>query len=341
MRPTRIALAGIVTLTVVSSKVLAIAPGRTGDFPSSGAWSGTTAAGKPWNLANSYVYQWNTYWNGTWYIGSAVAVAPNYLLTAGHVGATAGQSYAMIGGTKYTAVSTLTPPNDPGQSVPPDLCLVKVDKTLPGYSPLYTGPFSWGQDLFVVGYGLTGTYIAGQYYTLTAGTDGTPRWGSNKIYYTPFEETVGSFSSMIFGMSDYDTDTDYEAFFGNGDSGGGTFVKVGNQWELAGINAYVTPTSGGYCASSAIAIPQYANWISANAPAPEPASLSLSIKLTSTNTVMVYWPSPTTGWSLQQNTNLTTTNWVTPLETVKNDGTNNFIIINPLAGNRFYRLSAP
>jgi hypothetical protein len=64
----------------------------------------------------------------------------------------------------------------------------------------------------------------------------------------------------------------------------------------------------------------------------------LSIKLTSTNTAMVYWPSPSTGFNLQVNTNLATTNWVTPAETVNNNGVINYIIVNPPSGNRFYRL---
>ena len=64
----------------------------------------------------------------------------------------------------------------------------------------------------------------------------------------------------------------------------------------------------------------------------------LSIKLTSTNTAMVYWPSPSTGYSLQVNTNLATINWVTPAETVTDNGTIKYIIVNPPTGNRFYRL---
>jgi hypothetical protein len=64
----------------------------------------------------------------------------------------------------------------------------------------------------------------------------------------------------------------------------------------------------------------------------------LSIALTHTNTVLVSWPSPSTGWNLQQNNDLSTANWVTPAETVNNNGTINYIIVNPPAGNRFYRL---
>jgi hypothetical protein len=35
---------------------------------------------------------------------------------------------------------------------------------------------------------------------------------------------------------------------------------------------------------------------------------------------------------------LDTTNWVTPPESVNDNGTNKFILVAPPAGNRFYRL---
>jgi hypothetical protein len=72
-----------------------------------------------------------------------------------------------------------------------------------------------------------------------------------------------------------------------------------------------------------------------------PGAPTLNIKLTTTNTAQVYWPSPSTGWNLQVNTNLATTNWVTPVESVTDNGTIKFIIVNPPAGNRFYRLIQP
>lgn len=68
---------------------------------------------------------------------------------------------------------------------------------------------------------------------------------------------------------------------------------------------------------------------------------SLAIALTPTNTIAVSWPSPSTGWNLQVNTNLNTTNWTTPGETVQDNGTVRFIIASPPGGNRFYRLVHP
>ena len=72
--------------------------------------------------------------------------------------------------------------------------------------------------------------------------------------------------------------------------------------------------------------------------APSAGAPLLGITLTTTNTAMVYWPSPSTGWSLQQNNDLKTVNWVAPAETVNDNGTIRYIIANPPTGNRFYRL---
>ena len=67
----------------------------------------------------------------------------------------------------------------------------------------------------------------------------------------------------------------------------------------------------------------------------------LGIKLTPTNTVQVFWPSPSTGFRLQANTNLATTSWAAPAESTTDNGLVKFIIVNPSAGNRFYRLVSP
>jgi len=72
-----------------------------------------------------------------------------------------------------------------------------------------------------------------------------------------------------------------------------------------------------------------------------PGAPTLSIWRTATNTVMVSWPSPSTGWDLQQNSDLNTTNWTTPPEPLNDNGTIKYIIVNPPVGNRFYRLYKP
>jgi hypothetical protein len=56
-----------------------------------------------------------------------------------------------------------------------------------------------------------------------------------------------------------------------------------------------------------------------------------------------YWNNTLTVWTLQQNPDLTTTNWtqaqVGGWPVISNDGTNNFITITPSPGNLFFRLS--
>jgi len=72
-----------------------------------------------------------------------------------------------------------------------------------------------------------------------------------------------------------------------------------------------------------------------------PGAPLLNIFRTSTNTAVVSWPWPSTGFSPQQTTNLNTANWVTPAETINNNGAVNFIIVSPPTGKRFYRLKSP
>jgi hypothetical protein len=67
----------------------------------------------------------------------------------------------------------------------------------------------------------------------------------------------------------------------------------------------------------------------------------LAITRPSNTIAKITWPFPSTDFRLQQNTNLNTTNWISPPETVGNDGTNKFITVSPPTGNRFYRLIYP
>jgi hypothetical protein len=73
-----------------------------------------------------------------------------------------------------------------------------------------------------------------------------------------------------------------------------------------------------------------------------PGAPLLSITFTSTNTAMVSWPSPSTGFNLQQNTNsIGTANWSTVVSGIQDNGTIKYLIVTPPTGNRFYRLTKP
>ncbi|HEV2207818.1 MAG TPA: hypothetical protein VG167_03535 [Verrucomicrobiae bacterium] len=89
--------------------------------------------------------------------------------------------------------------------------------------------------------------------------------------------------------------------------GGGGYSLTGGFWALLAIQATGAPT--------------------------------LSISLTSTNTAVVSWPAPSAGWQLQQTPDLRGGSWSTPSESVQDNGTIRFILVNSPVGNRFYRLS--
>lgn len=115
---------------------------------------------------------------------------------------------------------------------------------------------------------------------------------------------------------------------GGGSSSGGNFSLSGtigqpdaNSQQMAGGRFLLT---GGFWSLVAIQSP--------NAP-------TLTIQLTGTNTALIMWPSPSPGFSLQQNGDLKSASWSAPVETVNDNGVNKFIIVNPPAGNRFYRLN--
>jgi len=67
----------------------------------------------------------------------------------------------------------------------------------------------------------------------------------------------------------------------------------------------------------------------------------LSIESTATNSVIIRWPSPLTGWTLQQNGDLNTTNWTDVPMQPTDDGTNKSVVVSPPVGNNFYRLNKP
>ena len=139
---------------------------------------------------------------------------------------------------------------------------------------------------------------------------------------------VAAVSSTVSFAQSYSIDW-YKVAGGGGTSTGGVYSVSGTIGQhdaggpMTGGNFSLT---GGFWALYAVQTP--------GAPV-------LSIKLTSTNTAQVYWPSPSTGYNLQVSTNLAAANWTTPSETVTDNGTIKFIIVNPPAGNRFYRLKSP
>jgi hypothetical protein len=68
----------------------------------------------------------------------------------------------------------------------------------------------------------------------------------------------------------------------------------------------------------------------------------LNIAGAAPNTVAISWPSPSTGFTLQQNTeSFATASWSNVLTTPTDNGTTKTVMVNPTTGNRFYRLNYP
>jgi hypothetical protein len=64
----------------------------------------------------------------------------------------------------------------------------------------------------------------------------------------------------------------------------------------------------------------------------------LAVSRLSSNSARISWPSPSTGFLLEENPNLNPTNWGLSSATVNDDGTFKFVIVNSPGVNRFYRL---
>jgi hypothetical protein len=111
-----------------------------------------------------------------------------------------------------------------------------------------------------------------------------------------------------------------------------------------------TSTGGVYCVSGTIGQPDAGTMSGGNytlaggfwgviAAVQTPGAPLLSIFRTTTNTMAVSWPSPSSGWKLQQNTNsVSSVNWSNVISGIQDDGKTKIFIVNPPAGSRFYRL---
>ena len=69
-----------------------------------------------------------------------------------------------------------------------------------------------------------------------------------------------------------------------------------------------------------------------------PGAPLLKVSLTSSNSVLVSWPSPSTGFILEQALNVGAPAWVTNTLPITDDGTTRSVVVKPPQGNLFFRL---
>ena len=195
---------------------------------------------------------------GTFGLFVGTAIAPNYFITASHIG-TQGSTFTqtstftgvpdvsyMIDGTAFGNVGYYDLPGT-------DLRLYRTLESFANWAPLYEGTGELGQTVVVTGDGgpkaneiWLGADLKG--WTASVG-NGTTRWGTNAISGI-IPDSLSPVGDLL--MADFNAlpSTD-EVMLTSGDSGGAIFINDGGTWKLAGINYGVdgsfntSPTNAG------------------------------------------------------------------------------------------------
>lgn len=189
-----------------------------------GAW-----AGSGWEFQGDY-----RSWMGT-------MISPRHFITAKHFGA---------GGTTFihrdhfsggSSVTYHINPNFNGVGYlnvgGTDLRIFEVYGEFASYAPLYTKSNEAGKQLVVFGRGVE-RGAAEEVASVTRGwrwgtNSKRARWGVNDVDY--IADGGASLGELL--IFDFDPVMGQEECqLGNGDSGGGLFIKDGSTWKLAGIN---------------------------------------------------------------------------------------------------------
>lgn len=153
---------------------------------------------------------------GWWRGGGAVAIGPNHILSARHLGGSPGDGF-VIDGKTYTSTAITLHPNA-------DLAVIRIKETLPAWHPI-ANRLKKGNNVYIGGMGR----VAGveQSDGITWSQTREERWGRNKI-----NKIVPGFFEIKF---DKGRRLVNECHFAHGDSGSGVFIKAGNVYQLVGI----------------------------------------------------------------------------------------------------------
>ena len=178
------------------------------------------------------------------YIGSGTLIAPNWVLTAGHMVSDATGLKFTVGGNTYTGSSWVYNPLWNGNvTLGYDIGLVKLSTAVTNIKPAarYTGSSELGQVGTMVGYGMTGTgktgatTFDGKKRAAQNVIDGT--YGSNgRILAVDFDNPKNK-RDNVYGSA---TPLNLEGLIAPGDSGGALFIDFGNGVGplLAGVTSF-------------------------------------------------------------------------------------------------------
>jgi hypothetical protein len=171
-------------------------------------------------------------WTGIWGGYEGTPIAPNYFLTARHVGGSVGDPF-VFGGVTYTTTAIY-------DDTTTDLRICQVSGTFPTWAPIYRSSGEVGQGLVVIGEGLSrGDPV--QVNAVTQGwmwgsDSGVMRWGQNT-----FAAVIngGSYWGDLLQAPFVAGAGPNECHLADGDSSSPVFMNDGSGWTLAGIAAAV------------------------------------------------------------------------------------------------------
>ena len=292
------------TVTLHKLIVVGDAAGTPPDSPS--AHVDANVAGSPYAGVGSVRVDIG---GGGYYMGSGALISPWHVLTAGHVidtddngsidhAASAVSFYInnaatpTVLGASALAIHPLYSGFD-NPAVNDDLAIITLSEAAPAGVPIYdiwSGQVAPGTQTVQVGYGRSGTGVTG--YTVNASLtvkrldtnivdlfdedDDLPKGNEiAEVWVADFDgptEATNQFGGLTLG-------NDVETTLGSGDSGGPSFVEIGGQLYLVGINTFGFSMDGGanppYFGSGmgGILLEPYSAWI--DSVVPEPATMGL------------------------------------------------------------------
>jgi hypothetical protein len=171
-------------------------------------------------------------WVGSFDGFAGTPIAPQYFLTARHIGGVVGDVFT-LNGIDYTTVAKF-------DDTISDLRIWQVSGAFPSWAPLYRSTDEVGRQLIVFGFGLsrgTPVTVNGALKGWMWGSGGgTLRWGTNTV--NSIINGGSYWGSLLYALFQESSDPN-EAHLALGDSGGPAFINDGAGWKLAGIAATV------------------------------------------------------------------------------------------------------